>query len=145
MLQLDFQSNMVTDVGAIRLASTLKRNPVLGRLIIGSNQIGPAGAVALADALTANTNLEEILMGFNQIGDEGMQAFLKAMEFNRGLLKVFFGQNGVTDKVRHCLSTSFHCIPGVVYAPAPLLCECYASIEISVVPVLHTCCCIVAC
>jgi hypothetical protein len=64
----------VCDDGAIALASSLKSNTTLDKLVLANNRIGDTSAHAFADALRSNTTLAKLKLYQNNIEFNGLKA-----------------------------------------------------------------------
>ena len=91
--KLEMYGNQITDVGAIKIAKSLKYNTTLLSLDLSDNNIGDAGAIALAEFLVSNTTLEYFSLAQNQISDIGFELICKALKVNKTLLGLTIDHN----------------------------------------------------
>jgi hypothetical protein len=90
---LSIYGNQITDVGAIKIAQSLKDNTTLVSLELSCNNIGDAGAIAIAEWLISNTNLEYLDLSQNHISDIGLEALCNALKVNKTLLGIKISHN----------------------------------------------------
>ena len=93
---LSFENSHVTNEDAIIIGELIKGNKTLKDLNLDSNVVGDVGAIGLAAGLALNTTLTNLSLRFNKkIGDQGMQELGAALKVHPALKKLDLWDNNI--------------------------------------------------
>jgi Ran GTPase-activating protein (RanGAP) involved in mRNA processing and transport len=97
--KLILSSNPITPKGALILASGLKNNSILQRLLLCSTRIGDLGVQYLAKAISNNNNVLKVLsLSDTGITDDGAEHLAVMLKTNRTLTHMFLSNNEISDE-----------------------------------------------
>ena len=84
---------LITDVGAVELASALKGHRSLKTLTLSDNKITDIAALAIADSLKVNEKLETLDLGLNSISDDGACALANWVAKSESVIRIMLHFN----------------------------------------------------
>eukprot|EP00943_MAST-04B_sp_MAST-4B-sp1_P009742 g9742.t1 len=87
---------LITDIGAVELASALKGHRSLKTLTLSDNKITDVAAIAIADSLKVNETLQTLDLGFNLITDDGACALAEWVEKSESVLRIMLNFNNLS-------------------------------------------------
>jgi hypothetical protein len=87
---------LITDIGAVELASALKGHRSLKSLTLSDNKITDVAAIAIADSLKVNEMLQTLDLGFNLITDDGACALAEWVEKSESVQRIMLNFNNLS-------------------------------------------------
>ena len=87
---------LITDIGAVELASALKGHRSLKTLTLSDNKITDVAAIAIAESLKVNEMLQTLDLGFNLINDDGACALAEWVEKSESVLRIMLNFNNLS-------------------------------------------------
>jgi hypothetical protein len=100
-------NGVVLEVEGLKsLASGLKNNRSLTKLLLGRNSIGNQGAAALAASLVYTPSLELLVIDNNNIGDGGLTALASFAAGTQTLKELYLSNNNIGDEGVEALASA---------------------------------------
>ena len=94
---LNLKSNIITSVGAKKIAEAIQVTKTLQKLNLSNNKISDDGAVAISDSLKVNLSLRELDLQQNSITSEGAKGIAEAIKVTTTLQKLYLSNNEISD------------------------------------------------
>lgn len=91
--EIDFNNNLITEVGCISIAKLLSRSTLLRNLVLDCNKIGDVGAITITKSLMGNTSLRMIELRACEMGNGGAAAIAEFLQENASLKALHLNSN----------------------------------------------------